>query len=210
MQLLDFHLLTSNIPSDVLQMLQENRIILAAIAATINSKYERFVDFTIPISVQPYSFLAARPKELSRIFLFLSPFTGDSWICLIFTMAIVGPVLYAINRLSPWYEHHGKVKTGGLGKIYNCFWYVYGALLQQGGLYLPEADSGRLVVGTWWLAVIVLATTYCGNLVAFLTFPKIETPITTISQLIDARGSVSWGMQTGTFLEDFLKVSDLV
>lgn len=188
-------------------MLQENRIILAAVAATINNKYERYVDFTMPISVQPYSFLSARPKELSRIFLFLSPFTGESWLCLFFTMAIVGPVLFVITKFSPWYEHHDKVSVGGLGKIYNCFWYVYGALLQQGGLYLPEADSGRLVVGTWWLAVIVLATTYCGNLVAFLTFPKIETPITTISQLIAAKGGVTWGMQTGTFLEDFLKVS---
>lgn len=180
---------------------------MAAIAATVNSRYYRFVDFTMPISVQPYSFLITRPRELSRIFLFLSPFTGESWLCLFFTMAIVGPTLYFINRYSPWYEHHGRVMEGGLAKIKNCFWYVYGALLQQGGLYLPEADSGRLVVGTWWLGVIVLATTYCGNLVAFLTFPKMETPITTISQLIRAQGSVTWGMQTGTFLEEFLKVN---
>lgn len=39
----DIHLLTSNIPSDVFQMLHENRIILAAVAATVNTKYEKFV-----------------------------------------------------------------------------------------------------------------------------------------------------------------------
>ena len=38
--------------------------------------------------------------------------------------------------------------------------YCYGALLQQGGTLLPEADSDRLIVGFWWLFVIVVVTTY--------------------------------------------------
>lgn len=31
--------------------------------------------------------------------------------------------------------------------------YIYGALLQQGGLYLPYADSGRIIIGEDFLLV---------------------------------------------------------
>ena len=44
-----------------------------------------------------------------------------------------------------------------------CVWYCYGALLQQGGTKLPDADSGRLVVGSWWLFVIITVSLTCNN-----------------------------------------------
>ena len=87
----------------------------------------------------------------------------------------------------------------------NCLWYVYGALLQQGGIHLPMADSGRLIIGTWWLFVLVIVTTYSGNLVAFLTFPKIDSPISSLEELLHHSGSVTWGMISGSAVEAHLK-----
>lgn len=73
-------------------------------------------------------------------------------------------------------------------------------------MYLPKSDSGRIIVGTWWMVVLVVVTTYCGNLVAFLTFPQMEMPINTLSQLVTNKKSVKWGIRANTYLEAFLRV----
>lgn len=56
--------------------------------------------------------------------------------CLGLTILMMAPLLYVVNRVSPFYEHHGKSNKLGLGKLNNCFWYLYGALLQQGEIEL--------------------------------------------------------------------------
>lgn len=77
----EIHLLTTDIPSEVLNLLTDNRIILGAVASTVNERYKRLVNFSVPISIQPYSFLVAKPREISRIYLFTAPFTHGVCIC---------------------------------------------------------------------------------------------------------------------------------
>lgn len=76
-------------------------------------------------------------------------------------------------------------------------------------MHLPYADSARILVGAWWLVVLVISTTYCGNLVAFLTFPKMEKPIKTIEDIIHHRDVLSWSIPKESFFEDQLKVNQL-
>jgi hypothetical protein len=92
------------------------------------------------------------------------------------------------------------------------FWVAFESLgvtylLVKGGMHLPEADSDRIIVGVWWLVVLVIVTSYSGNLVAFLTFPKYEVAITNIEDLLARRGAVSWGILKNTAVEEHLKVS---
>lgn len=71
----EIHLLTTDIPSEVMSLLIDDKILLGAVASTVNERYKRLINFSVPISIQPYSFLVAKPKEISRIYLFTAPFT---------------------------------------------------------------------------------------------------------------------------------------
>nr|XP_031847480.1 ionotropic receptor 93a-like [Nomia melanderi] len=194
---------TRQIPTEVIELVREKKVLLAACAYTVNEYGKGAVNFTVPIYVQTYSFLTARPRQLSRALLFASPFTKETWACLAVSIIIMGPILYLIHKYSPF-----STETSGLSSSFQCVWYVYGALLQQGGMYLPQSDSARLLIGIWWLIVMVVVATYSGSLVAFLTFPRMDASILSVDDLIARRDRMSWGFLNGSFLEVYLENAD--
>ena len=48
---------------------------------------------------------------------------------------------------------------------------------------LPVGWPGRVIMFSWYLAVLVLTATYTGNLVAFLTVMKEPVPFETLEDL---------------------------
>lgn len=70
-------ILTNIIPTSIIDLIQNKTMALGAIGFTVSEEHKEFIDFTNPINIQTYTFLAARPRELSRALLFMSPFTFD-------------------------------------------------------------------------------------------------------------------------------------
>ncbi|KAK9880273.1 hypothetical protein WA026_010146 [Henosepilachna vigintioctopunctata] len=193
---------TNCIPTEVIDMITNKSVAIGAFVATISEKYLHLLEFTSPISTQSYSFLVARPKELSRALLFMAPFSGDTWLCLLLALLVMVPILYYVHKSSLQLQSR---KDGELVTFQNCAWFIYGAMLQQGGMHIITVDSARILVGIWWLVVLVISTTYCGNLVAFLTFPVIDTSLSTFHDLLIHKDKISWTLAGGSFLEEHIK-----
>ena len=53
------------------------QVMMGVAAFTVSDKRMEAVNFTSAIDLQPYTFMIARPQELSRVMLFMEPFAND-------------------------------------------------------------------------------------------------------------------------------------
>ncbi|XP_011501036.1 PREDICTED: glutamate receptor ionotropic, delta-1, partial [Ceratosolen solmsi marchali] len=189
------------VPQEVLELVRSKKVFIAALAASV-IEHTRGINFTAYVAVQTYALLSARPKSLSRVFLFMAPYTSETWGCLISSLILIGSILYLMVKFSP--RPSDIQDTIGFTTTWQCNWYIYGALLQQGGMHLPKADSARLIIGTWWLVVMVVVATYSGNLIAFLTFPRMDAPIDSVDDLLARSEEFTWAFPNGSSIELYL------
>ena len=98
----------------------------------ITEQRSKAVNFSYPVSWEPYSLLYQKPQRKSRLTLFLDPFTYDVWLYIFLTFLAIGPVFWIIHRGSYYYKVN-ETGYGGLGKLQHCIWYTYGSILGQGG-----------------------------------------------------------------------------
>jgi len=136
--------------------------------------------------------------------MWMLPFTWDVWYGLIIAVIIVAPFIYYVNGRCKYYDYNNIRRDKGLFSLVNCYYYTYGAFVGQGGDYLPPCITTRMIVAFWWLFVIVVATTYSGNLVACLTFPKIFQPIQNAQDLLNG-WFMDWATQYGGAIEEVTK-----
>jgi hypothetical protein len=137
--------------------------------------------------------------------LWMLPFTWDVWYCLILSVIVVSPFIWYVNNRCKYYDYNNIRRDKGLFSLVNCYYYTYGAFVGQGGDYLPPCITTRTIVAFWWLFVIVVATTYSGNLVACLTFPKIFQPIQNVQDLLNG-WFISWATQLGGTLQEVTNI----
>lgn len=135
--------------------------------------------------------VVTRPPWFRRSpFIFLRPFVSHLWLYILCAVPVMATVLYLVDQRSATSDN--KAITFG-----ESVWFVYGAMLSQGGANLPTSHAARLVMAAWWMVItrppltarvrliaiickcaavpqfqIVLVATYIGNLISFLAFPE--------------------------------------
>ncbi|KAB7497732.1 Glutamate receptor ionotropic, kainate 1, partial [Armadillidium nasatum] len=109
---------------------------IAVAPLTITSDREEVIDFTKPFMTVGVSIMIKRPAPKSNgVFSFLSPFSEEIWMCIIFACVGVSIVLFLVSRFSPyeWKVNESFTKTTITNEfsICNSLWFTIGAIMQQ-------------------------------------------------------------------------------
>ncbi|XP_055956921.1 glutamate receptor ionotropic, kainate glr-3-like, partial [Patella vulgata] len=160
----------------------------------ITSERLKVMDFSFPFFHDYSAVLFKMPDpNRSKWRKLAEPFKWQVFVCIIASFLLLTFLLYTLERCNPFYVTQNKKRYSFLDMIL----YVYGAMLIQGGPNQPKSSSGRFLVAFWWLFSIIVAATYSGNLIAFLTVAKDKPPFETLDEL-GSQNTYRWGTLGGT------------
>ncbi|KAK3753412.1 hypothetical protein QZH41_011968, partial [Actinostola sp. cb2023] len=119
---------------------------------------------------------------------FMSPFSVEVWLILLFSLVVITISLYVLNYCSPYgcKDEQGNKTSEGFS-MFNCLWFALACMLQQGADNTPSALSGRVLTGFFWFSILVWVATYTANLVAFFTVKNFVIPVTNLQEAISSR-----------------------
>ncbi|XP_021355128.1 glutamate receptor ionotropic, delta-1-like [Mizuhopecten yessoensis] len=188
--------------------MQRNEVDLIVAPISIQTNREAVMDFSYPYYFEPTKMILKKPDPSETKWrTLIDPFTTTVLICIGISLPTMSFVLCMLEYLSPYYrEIPDRSSMRGLHHFSDSFWYLYGALLTQGGEHLSDAVSGRTLLSFWWLFCIAMMATYSGNLIAFLTVSKEKLPFDTISGMV-GQDEYRWGTIGGTAFIDIFKTS---
>ncbi|XP_072308614.1 probable glutamate receptor [Eucyclogobius newberryi] len=136
---------------------------LAVAPLTLTAAREKAVGMTKPFMQTGISILLRRDRSQTQdSFTFLTPFSTQTWICLLVAYLGTAACMFLIARLSPceWAPQSEQ----SVFSIVHSLWYTAGGLTLQGAGPHPKSLSGRVVCCCWWLFTLFLLARYFTNL----------------------------------------------
>lgn len=94
----------------------------------------QYCDFGTILDTVDVTVLLKRPTESAVGSGLLAPFNNTVWICILFSLIIMGPVIYIVT------QYRSQIFGGTKEDTYTytaCVWFTYGALLKQGSPITP-------------------------------------------------------------------------
>nr|XP_011455937.2 glutamate receptor ionotropic, kainate 5 isoform X2 [Crassostrea gigas] len=190
--------------SGMIGQLERREVDLMVAGASIQASREQVMDFTHPFYYDTTTILIKRPDpDENKMFTLAKPFKIEVIVCIFFVLPVSAFLLFVIEKLSPYYKIHGPE---GRQNYQMSFWYMFGALLTQGGESLPNSQSGRTMITFFWLFSLIMVATYSGNLIAFLTVTIDKAPFNSLEELVE-QDDYKWGILAGTYFVTWFQES---
>ncbi|KAL4220540.1 hypothetical protein ACF0H5_020938 [Mactra antiquata] len=192
--------------------LQRGEVDIVIAPLSRQSEREKVMDFSYTFYYEYTTIMMKKPNiNATKWRTLIDPFKWEVHVAIGVSLFFVTIMGFLIEKYNPFYQQpthaQDRYLNGGLHTWHSSFWYMYGALLCQGGVHLPASMSGRTLVSFWWLFCIIVVGTYCGNLIAFLTVTKERPPFETMKEMVEQKGQYKWGTMGGTAWENIFATS---
>ncbi|XP_062567755.1 glutamate receptor ionotropic, kainate glr-3-like [Saccostrea cucullata] len=190
--------------SGMIGQLERREVDLMVATTSVRQDREEVMDFTLPFYYDTSTLLMKKPDpDEKKLLILAKPLRWEVMLCTGVVLVVCGLFLCMTENISPFYIIHGNK---GKQDFQHSFWYMFGALLTQGGESVPKSPSGRTLISAFWLFSIVLVGTYSGNLIAFLTVPLDKPPFNSLDEMI-VQSEYKWGTIGGTFFVTWFNTS---
>ncbi|XP_076329145.1 glutamate receptor ionotropic, delta-2-like [Tachypleus tridentatus] len=161
---------------------KERDIGLALLSWTLER--ENAIDYVKCISVDDVTFISKRASAERPFGTLLFLFKIEIWILYFFCGIVAGIAISLTN----WFEY-SKMKRDIKTTItqswkINVWWLVLRTGMLQGSPSTPKRNVTRIILASWWLVCIVILCLYSGNILAFLSIKKIESPLDNMKQVL--------------------------
>ncbi|XP_060078728.1 glutamate receptor ionotropic, kainate 2-like, partial [Ylistrum balloti] len=196
--------------SGVVGMLQRKEIDLVVASLNVHSRREEVIDFTYPYFYDSTIILITKEDPMKTKWrTLIDPFDDTVLLLIGCALVAISFLLCVFERLSPYYcDEVNFLEDKSLKSFQDSFWYLYGALLTQGGDRLPHSQTGRTLLSCWWLFCLVMMASYSGNLIAYLTVSKDKLPFNTVNEMLNT-DDYKWGLIGGSYWVTIFKHSVL-
>ncbi|MPC24166.1 Glutamate receptor 2 [Portunus trituberculatus] len=192
----------------MLGMLQREDAEFAVGPFTITPQRETICDMSVPLSGANKAMMMERPRLRTDMAGFLKAFTLEvlRWRCRPQVWLLTAMSMLAISCATIVLM---KIEGRVFGHVVkNLYWHtilwVIKSFAQEGSLWLPPYDTGRVLVTTWLLASLVFMSSYSGILTAMLTLPRVTIPIDSLADLV-AQDDLPWKLEGGTSLHQYFR-----
>ncbi|XP_067132572.1 glutamate receptor U1-like [Centruroides vittatus] len=134
------------------------------------ARYHRFAEII---------FIVRAPERKSLLMAIFRPFSIDMWSSILCSVIISGIILHYLSKICSMLRPNIECWT-----LMETYWFLFGTLTFKGGdLRKIKHHSLQIVIGFWWLAILVIGYGYTECLFSFLTYPEFEYVPTTFAEL---------------------------
>ncbi|XP_068212059.1 glutamate receptor U1-like [Palaemon carinicauda] len=177
-------------------MVHRHEVDMAIAGFTITYIRETVIDFTHAFYEEPTTILIPPPTEQNDFLAFLSPFSWQVWIGNLVSVIAVGSLMSFMATVgnSPYlYPHNYRSISYSWSRyVWDCAF----SLTAQGN-QMKQTEPIRVMSALWLTVSMIVIYTYTGNLIAFLTVPKISNLINSLEELANQR-EVLWTYRAKT------------